>query len=107
MIAAINQALARQGHLFIYPEAHVWPAYTKIRPFAQTAFRFPVVNQVPGFAMTTTYQGRRWTGQPKLVVYLDGPFVAPADLKPKSQQAWLHDQVLSQMKKRAQLSTYQ
>lgn len=107
MLDAIDQLLHQAGHLVIYPEAHVWPSYTKIRPFATSSFRFAVSHKVPTFVMTTTYQGKRWTGQPKIVVYLDGPYQAPTNLKTKAQQKWLHDQVSRQMQQRAQLNTYQ
>ena len=105
MLAAIRQALAFEGHLFIYPEAHVWPGYTKIRPFPATSFRFAVEAAVPVFTLTTTYQGWRLPGQARLVAYVDGPFEAPAGLNARASRQWLHDQVFTQMQARAALNT--
>lgn len=105
MLTAVHQALEQGGHLMIYPEAHVWPGYTKIRPFEATSFRFPAKEGVPVYTITTTYQGWRWNRQPKIVAYVDGPFTPPARLDTRESQQWLHDRVAAQLKERAQLNT--
>ncbi len=45
----------------IFPEAHVWPYYTGIRPFGEAAFHYPVATGKPVYTMTVTYQRRRWS----------------------------------------------
>lgn len=65
----------------IYPEAHVWPYYTKIRNFSDTSFRYPVRFKAPSFAFTTTYARRtnwwnKWMKTPRITVYIDGPFLS-------------------------------
>lgn len=107
LLRAIQKVVAQDGHVFIYPEAHVWPAYTEIRPFPLTSFRFPVKTQRPAFSMTTTYQPPRHGKKPRMVVYIDGPFIPDANQSTKAQQQWLHDQIAQAMQKRAQLSTYE
>lgn len=98
----------RQGHcVVIYPEAHVWPYYTEIRPFPITSFRFPVETQSPVFAMTTTYRKSRWCKRPKTTVYLDGPFIPDDGLSKKEQQHQLHQLVFDAFKKRCECSTYE
>lgn len=82
-IRSLNVAISeriQQGHpVVIYPEAHVWEYYTEIRPFRDTAMKYPVRNQVPAFSMTVTYQKRKFFRKPAMRVYLDGPFYPEGD----------------------------
>ncbi len=96
-----------QGHsVLIYPEAHVWPNYTKIRPFSDSSFKYPIKHETPVFAFTTTYQKKKHHGF-RTVIYVDGPFNAPKDLSPKDQQMNLHDQVIQAMNERAKKSNFE
>ena len=99
----------KQKHpVVIFPEAHVWPYCTMIRPYPETSFRFPVEDGVPAFCMTTTYQKRKNKERPKMTVYIDGPFYPDSSLtSKKAQQKKLHDEIFNCMKKRSELSTYQ
>lgn len=106
-LQAVNQRVQEGNSVVVYPEAHVWPYYTKIRPFPATSFRFPVENQTPVFAMTTTYQKRRWGKKPKLTVYVDGPFWPDGTLAKKEQQKELRDEIFACMERRSQSSTYE
>ena len=58
---------SRHGCICIYPEAHIWPYYTGIRPFPATAFRYPVEYNKPVFAFTVTYQKRKHQFFPKML----------------------------------------
>lgn len=98
---AIEKRIDEGGCVIIYPEAHVWPYYTKIRPFPTTSFRYPAKDSAPVFAMTTTYQKRRFGKRPKMVVYLDGPFFADQDLPLKERQKKLCEEVRSTMEARS------
>ena len=75
---AVDKRLKQKNCLVIYPEAHVWPYYTKIRKFpaGDKSFKYPVRNNLPIFTMTTTYQKSRRKGQerPRMTIYVDGPF---------------------------------
>ena len=55
-INAIETHLNRKHPITIYPEAHIWPYYTKIRPFRDVSFRYPIQYKKPTFCMTNTYQ---------------------------------------------------
>lgn len=96
------------GHcVVIYPEAHVWPYYTDIRPFPKTSFHFPVEQNAPCFSMTTTYFKRAGHKKPGIRIYLDGPFTVPPDLPSRMQQELLRDQVYAKMKERSKNSTFE
>ena len=100
------------GHpVVIYPEAHVWPYYTGIRPFEKTSFRFPAELKAPVYVMTTTYTRRRFFGvvtkRPKLTVYVDGPYYTDSELSIKENQQQLHDKVEAAMNMYSKKSDYE
>lgn len=71
---ALHQRVRERHPVIIYPEAHVWPYYTGIRPFSSAAFKYPEKYNVPAFCMTTTYQKRVFGKKPAMTVYINGPF---------------------------------
>lgn len=101
---AMETRIEEGGCVVIYPEAHVWPYYTKIRPYPATSFRYPAKDGAPVFAMTTTYQKRRLGKKPNMVVYLDGPFYPDMKLSLKERQKKLQEQVSASMEKFSQNS---
>jgi len=105
-LAAIKATITANRTLFIYPEAHVWPFATMIRPFEPGAFRYPVQQPAPVFSMTTTYQRTPWHCRPKATVFFDGPFYPDASLPAKAQQQQLQAQVQAAMEQRVLASTY-
>lgn len=94
----------------IYPEAHIWPYYTKIRPFSDTSFRYPIKYDKPVFCFTNTYQAKKKdkngekTGKVKIVTYVDGPFFADKDKPLSEQKKELRDKVYNAMLLRAENS---
>ena len=70
---AIERRISEKCAVVIYPEAHIWPYYTKIRPFPDTSFSYPVKLGVPVFCFTNTYSKRHPFGT-KITTYIDGPF---------------------------------
>ena len=72
---AINERIKERKAIVVYPEAHVWPYYTKIRSFSQTSFKYPVKLNVPSFSLTATYTKPIIGKRPRMVVYIDGPYL--------------------------------
>lgn len=107
LIKAVDRGMNHNNYVVIYPEAHVWPYYTKIRPFPETSFSFPVKTQKPVFCMTTTYQKRKFGKRPRLTVYIDGPFQPTAGQSRKAQQHELWQDVTLTLKRRSAASTYE
>ena len=104
---AIDRRVKHHHPVVIFPEAHIWPYYTKIRPYKATSFRYPVKLDRPAFCFTTTYQKRRLSKKPKITVYVDGPFYHNKELKGKLAEQELRDRVYECMKKRSELSNYE
>ena len=99
------ETLERDGRVVaIYPEAHIWPYYTKIRPFSSVSFRYPAESGKPVFTFTTVYKKRRFLKRPRTVVYIDGPFFPPSTALPVEKKNALRDLCFDAMTSRAALS---
>ena len=83
---SIDRKMAKAWPVVLYPEAHIWPFYTKIRPFTEVSFRYPIQYDVPVFSFTNTYQKKKFGKNPKIVTYIDGPFYADKDLDLKNRK---------------------
>ncbi len=103
---AIEKRAEKGDVIVIYPEAHIWPLYTGIRPFPDSSFAYPASAGKPVFTFTTTYAKRKLFGGVKATVYIDGPFFAEEEATKKEQKKDLRDQVFAAMKARSELSTY-
>lgn len=104
---AVAQRLAEGAAVVVYPEAHVWPYATMIRPFPASSFAFAVDNHVPAFCMTTTYQRRRHGDKPRATAYLDGPFWPREGIPRRQAREELRDEVHAAMVARSHRSTYE
>lgn len=104
-LTTIKKKIEKKSYITIYPEAHIWPYYTKIRPFKAVSFKYPVQLKTPVYCMTNTYQsyGKRHD-KIKIVTYIDGPFYPNMKLSPKEQQQELRDKVYNQMVERSKNS---
>ncbi|MDO5294516.1 MAG: acyl-phosphate glycerol 3-phosphate acyltransferase [bacterium] len=103
---AIEYHIQKKSCIVIYPEAHVWPYCSFIRPFPETSFRFPVQCNAPCYSMTTTYQKRKRGRRPKITVFIDGPFYPDLAKGKKREQRRLHDEVYAAMVRRSKNNTY-
>ena len=90
----------------IYPEAHIWPCYTGVRPFRDSSFRYPVETGQPVFAFTVTYRRHLILPLPRTVVYIDGPFFPDSALTLRQNQRKLRDEVYNAMCRRSQKSNF-
>ena len=102
------KTLIDRGHcVFIYPEAHVWPYYTDIRPFPTSSFHYPVELDAPVFCMTMTYQ-KRGIGRPKATCYIDRCEIpSEEDISRKMRIRMLRNEIFNCMKMRSSRSNYQ
>lgn len=97
----IEKRFFEKKAIIIYPEAHIWPYYTKIRPFVDSSFQYPVKLNAPVFCFTNTYQKRKFSKKPRIVTYIDGPFMPKKELSIKEQRIDLRNQVFNCMSERA------
>ncbi|RIA75527.1 1-acyl-sn-glycerol-3-phosphate acyltransferase [Anaeroplasma bactoclasticum] len=107
LLKEMKKRIEKKESITIYPEAHIWPYYTGIRPFSSSCMKYPIMMGVPSIAMTICYQRRRFGNKPKMVVCLDGPFYPDLDLPNKEREEKLADDIYAALKTRTmQYSTY-
>lgn len=80
----------------IFPEAHIWPKYNKIRDFSDSSFNIPARLGAPCFVRSAVYRKRR-NGRTYQELWYDGPFYPRTDLPPKQAQKDLRDRIYAQM----------
>lgn len=94
---AVKQRLGEGACVAIYPEAHIWPYYTGIRPFPPTSFAYPAELGVPVVAMVTRYRERKGRGnkikRPARTVILSDPIYPKLGLTVRQSQLDLHRRV--------------
>lgn len=101
----IEKRISRKSSITIYPEAHIWPYYTKIRPFKSVSFKYPVKLNVPAYCITNTYQSYgKNKDKIKIVSYIDGPFFPDKNLSLKEQEQDLRNKVYEKMIERSKNS---
>lgn len=102
----IKNRIDKGYSISIYPEAHIWPYYTKIRPFKDVSFKYPVQLNTPVFCITNTYQEEKnlknkLKKKISMVSYIDGPFFPDNSLNKKEAQEKLRDEVYKKMCERS------
>lgn len=94
---AVRQRQAEGACVAIYPEAHIWPYYTGIRPFPPTSFVYPAELNAPVVAMVTRYRERKSIGgrlkTPAHTVILSDPMYPKEGLTVRQAQLDLHRRV--------------
>ena len=104
--AEVNRLSAEGKAVVIYPEAHIWPYYTGIRPFKDTSFRYAAENLKPVFCFTKTFHKRLIGSLPRIETYVDGPFLPDESLPVKQRAKKLRNEVYETMTERSKLSDY-
>lgn len=103
----IEKRIKEGASITIYPEAHVWPYYTKIRNFSHVSMKFPTITNAPVFAVTNCFQKRKLIKTPKIITYIDGPFYPDSTLSVNENAIALKEKVYYAMVKRCEEnSTY-
>lgn len=91
----------------IYPEAHIWPYYTKIRSFKSDSFHFPCKYKAASYCFTTTYQKRKHSKKPRVVIYIDGPFYPDYNLSQVEQKEKLRNEIFNTMVEKSKYSNFE
>ena len=94
---AISLRYRQNACVAMFPEAHIWPYYTGIRPFPDTSFRYPVKE----VAMVVTYRKRkglfRFLKRPGIKVSFSEIMMPDNSLTPRKAQAELRNQAFAFM----------
>lgn len=107
MLRCMRTRIAEGASITIYPEAHIWPYYTGIRPFPHISFHYAVSLKAPVFCATTCFQKKRFGKTPRMVTFIDGPFYPQEGMKRDEAARYLRDKAYEVMCARAaEHSTY-
>lgn len=93
---ALEQRAQEGACIGIYPEAHVWPYYTGVRPFKAASFRYPARSGRPVVAMAATYRPRKLLFRqlrPAMTVTFSEPMYPDPNLPPRHAQEELRRRV--------------
>ena len=96
---AIKYRYEQKSIIMIYPEAHIWPFYTGIRPFSDASFRYPAMFNAPVVAMVTTYRKSHSKRKPFIDITLSEPIYPHSGYSLKENMKYLRDQVYDFMSK--------
>ena len=102
-IKCIEYRISKKKVIMIYPEAHIWPYCTFIRPFTDISFRYPVEYDKPVFSYVNVYRKRK-NNKVRIETYLDGPFFPDKSLSNKEARMKLRNEVFDAMQKRSLLN---
>ena len=68
----------KKQHIVIYPEAHIWPYYTKIRNFKSSSFIYPARVKAPVVPVVAVWRKSKIFKKPKQTIIFGNP-IFPLD----------------------------
>jgi len=93
--------LDKKQFLLIYPEAHIWPYYTKIRNFPSGSFNYPSKYMAPVVPLVTTWRKPLIGKKPKQTIIVGKPIFPKKELTQNENKQFLYEECLTQMKEMA------
>ncbi len=88
----------KKQHILIFPETHIWPYYTKIRPYRNASFHYPAKFNTPILPIVTTFKERKNKNKkPKQVVKICKPIIPNKDYSIKENKEYLRDTCYKEM----------
>ena len=79
----------RRGYVLIYPEAHVWPYYTKIRHFKTVSFHYPATMDLPVLPAVGVWRKVWWSKKPRQTIIFGDPIYPDPTLTTTQNKAML------------------
>ena len=103
---ALTEAMEFYYHkkqfILIYPEAHIWPYYTHVRPFRDGSFTYPAKAMAPVLPTITTWRKSKFCKKPKQTVYILEPIFPKEDLSFVENKEYLHKETLKAMSEKTE-----
>ena len=100
---AISELIEKGKTVTVYPEAHIWPRYTEIRPFRSDSFALPVMCNSPCYSFTNVFLKSKnpLIKRPVVKTYINGPFYPDESLPKRERAAELRNRVYDSMVREA------
>ncbi len=93
--------IKKKQHILIFPEAHIWPYYTKVRPFRDGSFLYPAKCNAPILPVVTTWRKSKLSKKAKQTLYVLEPIFPKPGLSVNDNKEYLHDEALRVMQETA------
>ena len=102
MRACVEERVKKGNLVTVFPEAHIWPYYTRIRPYKAAAFHYPAQDGAAVYTMTHCYRKRRIGNYVRVETWLDGPFYSDMTLPAAQRRQELRDRCFETMRARVE-----
>ena len=99
LVDAFKFYIEKRQYILIYPEAHIWPYYTKIRNFHSGSFNYPAKLEAPILPIVTTWRKSKLCKKPKQILYILEPIFPDPNLSAAENKQIMYDKTLAAMKK--------
>ena len=84
--------------ILIYPEAHIWPYYTKVRNFPSGSFTYPSKYHTPVVPIVTAWRKPIVGKKPKQTILVGNPIFPQENLSTSENKEYLYNECLKAMK---------
>ena len=88
----------KKQYVLIYPEAHIWPYYTKIRNFTSASFSYPSRYSSPVVPVVTIWRKPKIGKKPKQTLVFGTPIFPKKEYDVNQNKDYLHAECIKQMK---------
>lgn len=97
LMDAVSYYISKNQNILIYPEAHIWPKYTKIRPFLKTSFHYPSKLRTPVIPMVSVYRKSKISKNAKITIVIGKAIYPRSDLTEIENKDYLRNECYKQM----------
>ena len=87
----------KRQYVLIYPEAHIWPYYTRIRSFRDGSFNYPAKSNAPVLPVVTAWRKPLIGKIPRQTLYILDPIFPQEDKTVVENKEYLHKEALRAM----------
>lgn len=98
LMDAMKFYIEKKQFILIYPEAHIWPYYTKIRNFRSGSFNYPARLEAPVLPVVTTWRKSKFCKKPKQTLYILEPIFPDPEKTSAENKEYLYEETLKAMK---------
>ena len=97
MADAMEFYVNKGQYVLIYPEAHIWPYYTKVRSFRDGSFNYPAKANAPVVPAVTVWRKPLIGKKPKQTVYILEPIFPLEGKTILENKTYLYNETLKAM----------
>ena len=99
LMDAMKYYIEKKQFILIYPEAHIWPYYTKVRNFHSGSFNYPAKLEAPVLPIVTTWRKSKLCKKPKQTLYILDPIFPDPNKTTAENKQYLYEETLKAMQK--------